>query len=608
MDAREDPKIPIRRSRGLVCDSSTAPSERGQTTSAATTPRQRARRRRPRRHLRAKDPEKQAPDTPSPAGGKTRRFRQATTAPQTGNGGSSPASNRHSKPPTSKVLTENIAYIDLEGEPEDESLVDCFMTKDGALPRRKHEAEAVNFAYPRDRLKELQSNNPNIPTKNVCLVDDRTNDGTTSTSLGDHAPLNRQKFYHKLTQPRFHGQKDPPPEESSSPGSSSETYSTDPDDYCHGFPSVSLSFHLPCFVWRSAQHHKAPCDTRLNRDGGPLRRVINIDFLGGPKNPQSILDEIEYLCESQTSVLIKTIDHYRWTGICLVDTYSQDGDQRECVDKYHETMSEPDGIQSDPFLEGESEASRPLLDARQYFLTVLDCRAKVFGEEWQISADKLERRISKYIEACSLISATPEVGFKQYLSWIDRTKKQLRELVDCLHATIKRWKCFQRRGHFRAAKEAQYMASIDETFVSAGHCMNQLRSLCTRCDEHAKSIKLRMSDEGNSSGKLHAELTKCSQTMTYIMIYFFYPPTLAAGMLSMQEKAIPGVFGPGKLSFLTLTGFLTALVVIIVRAMHKWDKILLLVQQLSSKERIKRALGSPVGSDHQGEDIELGVG
>ncbi|KAH7110912.1 hypothetical protein EDB81DRAFT_926519 [Dactylonectria macrodidyma] len=536
------------------------------------------------------------------------------------------------------------------------SLAYYFMTKDGTLPRRNYQAEVVDSFCPQSTFKDLQSHSQNLPSRKVCLVDDRTNDGINSISLGDYGPLTAQKLYLKLKEKRFHDRDEhsPEPPNSVSPSSRESplpldadrrlVFITDIDRYAvaalmataplsqvtalgdtlymhlafkayigasiqtRGFPFFSLSFHLPYFAWRSTTPQEQPRDNRLNRAGHPVRKVIDVSFLTSGVTPQITFKQGDYLCEAQMSVLVLGPDDCRWTGLCLVDTYFDSEDQRECVDKYHADV--PDGIQSDPFTEGIFDVHLPILDPREYFLAVLDCRAKVFMEEWKHSADKLAHRIDGYIAEHPFISkhstSPPGTELRPFLSCIGQTRQHLREFIECLRAPIRHWDDFKHRERFRTAAECRYISSIQETFVAAGHCLNQLESLCKRCDDLAKYLALCMNDEGSRGMKLQARLTQYNHTLTHVFLYFCFPPILAAGMLSMHEEAIPGVLGPAKQSFIVLTIFLTTLVFIIVGFMQRWRDILLFVYDLVGTERIKIFAGkltSPGGHD---EDIELG--
>jgi hypothetical protein len=93
---------------------------------------------------------------------------------------------------------ENEKYI----TPEDlvhEHLACWFMTKGDQETRRVYQTDPVrNFCYNTAEYQQLQSRDPGIPSKKICLIDDRTNNGTTSKALGKFTPLTVQEMYLKL--------------------------------------------------------------------------------------------------------------------------------------------------------------------------------------------------------------------------------------------------------------------------------------------------------------------------------------------------------------------------------------------------------------------------
>lgn len=96
-----------------------------------------------------------------------------------------------------ELLSEDERYID----PKDfdgENLVYCFMTKENNEPRRMYQAEVVDSLCHRDALQQLQSNSCELSSKKICLIDDRSSDGSTSVSLGDYGPLAVREMYLKM--------------------------------------------------------------------------------------------------------------------------------------------------------------------------------------------------------------------------------------------------------------------------------------------------------------------------------------------------------------------------------------------------------------------------
>lgn len=77
---------------------------------------------------------------------------------------------------------------------------------------------------------------------------------------------------------------------------------------------------------------------------------------------------------------------------------------------------------------------------------------------------------------------------------------------------------------------------------------------------------------------------------------FISPITAAAAILSMQEKAIPTILGPNKLSFFVLVPILIIFVVAVFKVIHSWDRIFPALCQRMKWHQVER---------HRPEDIEL---
>ncbi|KAK6711481.1 hypothetical protein SNK05_005903 [Fusarium graminearum] len=96
-----------------------------------------------------------------------------------------------------QLLTENDVFVDLENLDED-NIAHYFMTKDETDPKLEGLSKpVVSFCHP-DALSELQSNSPRLSPEKVCLIDDRTRQGSTSKALGVYEPLNVSEMFEKL--------------------------------------------------------------------------------------------------------------------------------------------------------------------------------------------------------------------------------------------------------------------------------------------------------------------------------------------------------------------------------------------------------------------------
>lgn len=119
-------------------------------------------------------------------------------APQSPNGREEPTSTA----PIVPELLLNDPYLNIEDpdheDPEDEDYVGFFMTQDGNRPRPLCHAKSVKAFCQSETLLELVLNSSKLSPKKTCLVDDRTNNGSSSTRLGDYKPLSAWETYLKL--------------------------------------------------------------------------------------------------------------------------------------------------------------------------------------------------------------------------------------------------------------------------------------------------------------------------------------------------------------------------------------------------------------------------
>ncbi|KAL6916952.1 hypothetical protein FSST1_008447 [Fusarium sambucinum] len=298
-----------------------------------------------------------------------------------------------------------------------------------------------------------------------------------------------------------------------------------------------------------------------------------MSFLRGNALAQG--QETDYLCEAQVSVMIAAINKTVWTGYCFVDTYHEPVERRKTVHKYCKSKFDPDVVQQDPFIDHESE--NPILDPGEYFLTSLDCQLKVFKHEWEETNRMFTERVKEYIahfehETQGLPQRSPQVR-QEPLVWLRRTRHVLTDLISCLDLTISCWDNYPFQGQFETEYSQRCLRSIQQSFVESKKCLKELESIRTRCDDHKETLNLYSIDTQNQIAELQAKAAQNAQTISYFVIYILSPVTIAAAMLSMQEKAIPTILGPTKLSFFILTPFLTLALYAMSWMIRSWEKI-----------------------------------
>ncbi|RGP67680.1 hypothetical protein FSPOR_5870 [Fusarium sporotrichioides] len=129
------------------------------------------------------------------------------------------------------------------------------------------------------------------------------------------------------------------------------------------------------------------------------------------------------------------------------------------------------------------------------------------------------------------------------------------------------------KNQFKTQYAQRCLQSIQQSFVDSKKCLKELEGIRTLCDEHKEALSLYGIDRQNHISQLQTKAAENAQTMSHFLLYVLSPVTIAATMLSMQEKAIPTILGPTKVSFFILTPVLTLAVYALSWMIRSWEKI-----------------------------------
>ncbi|KAJ4024831.1 hypothetical protein NW752_002283 [Fusarium irregulare] len=410
---------------------------------------------------------------------------------------------------------------------EDESLLTLLFDRYQFDRRINPEGDFIPKVYNCCSIRELQRATYLTHSEKSCFLDDRTNDGMKSVSLGHHGPLSVQSLYQTLrVKPLYplnyrspalgeHKLALPGQETISLNADRRLIYIQDVDSYGIALliatasyiqakalgnvfyryldfqPGISVStvslrghFHmffcLPTYVWRSTP--RRPYDIRLKRSGQPIRNVRDISFLRTGSVSKSHSGDVDYLCEVQTSISITGIDRWHWTGLCLVETQFQEQDQYQDLNSYCNQDPE-DSLRPDPFSDGELDADRPILDPREYFLAVLDIRARRFQQHWHELT-----RVLQTLEFRTETVFEERADFNEALIWIRQTKRLLHSLIRCLNGTINHWDNARITDKCQSNYSTARLTEIAETFSNVKLNARELESLSSLCDEFSRQV------------------------------------------------------------------------------------------------------------------------
>lgn len=151
-----------------------------------------------------------------------------------------------------------------------------------------------------------------------------------------------------------------------------------------------MEFHLPYFALRSSP---SPGDPAENVKIRSARQWTDLSFLNIPL-PKSQGQGRHGIYEAQISFVICGSDHSRWAAYAFDDTY-YDSNNLGDEDFAHGGLCE-DLIASD----GELDASFPIGDPREYFLTIFEIRIDRVRREWMLLVRSVERSIKEYVCRC----------------------------------------------------------------------------------------------------------------------------------------------------------------------------------------------------------------
>lgn len=137
-------------------------------------------------------------------------------------------------------------------------------------------------------------------------------------------------------------------------------------------------------------------DTRETSDGEPLRLSWDLPSISMPMHALTSTDEPYRVYEAQISVVVTGFDHYVWAAYGLVDTYF---DLEETVEGYHQLIGAGGSTKGrpDPLAAGRINADEPIWTPREYFFKILELRMDQVHREWNFTARKVERNISRYV-------------------------------------------------------------------------------------------------------------------------------------------------------------------------------------------------------------------
>ncbi|KAI1623175.1 hypothetical protein EDD37DRAFT_460523 [Exophiala viscosa] len=342
----------------------------------------------------------------------------------------------------------------------------------------------------------------------------------------------------------------------------------------YGYPNFQLVFSLPYWAWRSSTQPVQ--DHRQNKHKEPLRDYWDVSLLEpGQHSERSFIYEAQITC-----VVTGLVNECTWSVYCFDDN-RHDGKNAQNARQHSSDVT--DGIHTDPISFGVIDANNPIQEPYAYFIRILAIRAKLVRDEWRKITRKIALSIRRYDREHFPLSQAQaywvlqgEVGSPQQtmvdsLKLVMVIKNTSTRLLDTLTKTIDAYDGFQIMSvpAFLDVPDANHqnrlLYDLPATYRDLRDLKNELEALSKRAEEFARELESRLAFETNQTSGLQRELTEtgnrlarasnelatCNGASAAIMLLYFSPIALGAGVFSMDENVIgflPRTFG----SFLVL--------------------------------------------------------
>ena len=304
-----------------------------------------------------------------------------------------------------------------------------------------------------------------------------------------------------------------------------------------GFRTFSLELNVSFFCLRRSTN-PSRSDQRLRWDGnGHLRAT-----LPSPRNPTSdVLSSAENLYniyETQISIAVTGVDHWRWTAWGFVDTWFETHD---AVSEYYE--GEGSGAQPDPLAAGQIDTNPPERYPREYFLKVFEIRIGIVAKEWNYILHVLQQEVQEV--GANPLFTSPQRSFenkegrskiRKLATWNGDMTKLIGTLLKSLSRTLVAWDVFQKTdiGYFlyddndespsQYSRPDQLLPSlriIEKTFLNLHITLEELEQVKLSLDELGRGLAR---GERTYSTFVQQRTGEHIKLLTWVTIVSFLPP------------------------------------------------------------------------------------
>ena len=447
----------------------------------------------------------------------------------------------------------------------------------------------------------------------VALLDERSLDGSMVSTIHNQGPLTARQLFKALKEPRFRPSNMHPPNgtEEGSNAWRRRIFITDLD--CWSICAIvgtalryqrtairsvlyrhlqfkpcihvnippegkqfQFAFHLPYTPMRDSD--VPSYDTRRFRDGRPLRRHQNVSFLD---LRGSHIATHRY--ESQLSFVMIGTDDLTWDTYYFEDTYFDPvQDQKRLVQIYDEDSRFADGtrVAIDPSTRGIPEFEPPILDPRQYFLTVLRYSLEHVTEEWKRNVDRVNDSIRDYHQSqddlqslsISRLSGRKVRGLST-IEWLTKLKEfsntvfiQLSSEVDIIETFF-----LNHKSLFQTDLCIPMVSKITDILVDLEYLRKTLESDVNHCQNLIENQQSCLNEESTEVERKHHFISR-----------FVYPVAIGVGVFSMEAHVLP--FKADTVTFLWVVLIAGVLISFGYDPLWYWQVSLTVAGKVGSKE------------------------
>ncbi|KAK3380658.1 hypothetical protein B0T24DRAFT_676328 [Lasiosphaeria ovina] len=312
-----------------------------------------------------------------------------------------------------------------------------------------------------------------------------------------------------------------------------------------GFKTFGLELNISYFSLRQGGRPVLDQRSRWDRKGY-LRETLCSPR--DPSSPCSIPGALYSIYETQLSIAVTGVDHWRWTAWAFVDNWFEPEDSVSTYYEGGETTAQPD-----PLAAGQVDVDPPIRYPREYFLKVFEIRILEIEKEWNYMLQVLQEEVQR-IDADPLFGS-PQRSFeseqgrekiRRLSAWNGDMIRLVGTLLKSLSRTLGAWDVFQKTdiGYFlyddasctkRPEQLLPSLRIIEKTFLNLHVTREELEQVRWSVEELGRGLAR---GEKNYATFVQQRTGEHIKLLTWVTIGWS-PVVIATGMCSAQAGIFP---------------------------------------------------------------------